>query len=70
VGIVLGVEGRTVAEIFGYPDDLKFHSSMTLFAKSATQFAEVEGSERNGVFEDALAKYFGGVMDQGTVARI
>ena len=70
VGIVLGVEGRTVAEIFGYPDDLKFHSSMTLFAKAATQFAEEGGSERNGVFEDALAKYFGGVMDQGTVARI
>jgi uncharacterized protein (DUF1810 family) len=31
-GIVVGVEGRTVEEIFGYPDDLKFHSSVTLFA--------------------------------------
>jgi uncharacterized protein (DUF1810 family) len=28
--IVVGVEGRTVEEIFGYPDDLKFHSSMTI----------------------------------------
>src|SRR5260370_31783117 len=32
-GIVVGVEGKagsrkTASEIFGYPDDLKFHSSM------------------------------------------
>ncbi len=26
------IEGRTIEEIFGYPDHLKFHSSMTLFA--------------------------------------
>src|SRR6201984_613417 len=29
------VEGRPIAEIFGYPDDLKFRSSMTLFAHAA-----------------------------------
>src|ERR1700734_3280660 len=29
-GIVVNVQGKTVEEIFGYPDDLKFHSSMTL----------------------------------------
>src|SRR5271170_6519896 len=34
-GIVVGVEGKKVEEIFGYPDDLKFHSSMTLFAKAS-----------------------------------
>ena len=45
------VEGRTVSEIFGFPDDLKFHSSMTLFAA-------VRGE--NGVFLEALRKYFGG----------
>jgi len=64
VGIVCGVEGRSVEEIFGYPDDLKFHSSVTLFAKAA------EGSEGNGVFGEALEKYFGGVMDRGTLERI
>ena len=69
VGLVIGVEGRTVGEIFGYPDDLKFHSSVTLFAQAATQLAK-SGSERNEVFEEALAKYFGGAMDQGTLARI
>jgi uncharacterized protein (DUF1810 family) len=61
-GIVVELEGKSVEEIFGYPDNLKFHSSMTLFA-------EVEGpSER--VFHKALKKYFGGQADQGTLKRI
>jgi uncharacterized protein (DUF1810 family) len=64
VGIVCGVEGRSVEEIFGYPDDLKFHSSVTLFAKAA------EGSKGNEVFGEALEKYFGGEMDRGTLERI
>ena len=59
--IVVGVEGRSVEEIFGYPDDLKFHSSMTLFAKAG---------EEAGVFGEALEKYFGGRMDGGTLERI
>ena len=59
--IVVGVEGRSVEEIFGYPDDLKFHSSMTLFAKAG---------EEAGVFGEALGKYFGGRMDRGTLERI
>ncbi len=61
-GIVVGVDGRTVEEIFGYPDDLKFHSSMTLFA-------EVESSPEN-VFDGALKKYFDGTMDKATLARL
>jgi uncharacterized protein (DUF1810 family) len=61
-GMVVGLEGKSVEEIFGYPDNLKFHSSMTLFA-------EVEGpSER--VFHKALEKYFGGKTDQATLARL
>jgi uncharacterized protein (DUF1810 family) len=68
-GIVMGVQGKTVGEIFGSPDDMKFHSSMTLFAKAATSFAKTaEGL--GDVFEEALAKYFGGAMDQGTMRRI
>ena len=63
-GIVCGVEGRTVEEIFGYPDDLKFHSSMTLFAKAA------EANEMDEVFGEALEKYFDGEMDAGTLERI
>jgi len=60
-GIVCAVEGRTVEEIFGWPDDLKFHSSMTLFAKA---------DESGGVFGETLQKYFGGEMDKGTLERL
>lgn len=31
-GAVLVVEGRSLLEIFGYPDDLKLQSSTTLFS--------------------------------------
>jgi uncharacterized protein (DUF1810 family) len=47
--LVNQIEGRAIDEIFGYPDNLKFRSSMTLFA-SATP--------GNSVFLQALAKYF------------
>jgi len=67
-GIVVGVQGRTVEEIFGYPDDLKFHSSMTLFDKAAALFDRASPSER--VFHEALKKYFGGKADQGTLERL
>jgi uncharacterized protein (DUF1810 family) len=52
------VEGRSVNQIFGYPDDLKFRSSMSLFALIASE---------SRVFKDALEKYFGGELDQLTV---
>jgi uncharacterized protein (DUF1810 family) len=60
-GLVLGVQGKTVEEIFGYPDDLKFHSSMTLFAR-----ADASG----GLFAEVLTKFFDGAEDQGTLARL
>ena len=56
--LVNAVRSRTVKEIFGYPDDLKFHSSMTLFAA-----VSLGGS----VFHAALAQYFGGDADPLTV---
>ena len=59
--LVAQVEGRSIEEIFGSPDDLKFRSSMTLFARAAPQ---------EQVFKDALQKYFGGEVDWATVERI
>lgn len=59
--LVNAVEGRRVEEIFGYPDHLKFHSSMTLFAHAAAD---------NQVFLDALRKYFGGEEDSLTLERL
>ena len=60
--LVNRVEGRTVRAIFGYPDDLKFRSSMTLFARAAA-----DGSEP---FAAALAKYFAGEEDPLTRERL
>jgi uncharacterized protein (DUF1810 family) len=59
--LVNKVEGRTAGEIFGFPDDLKFHSSMTLFAATAAD---------PQVFAKALEKYFGGKRDGETMRRI
>jgi uncharacterized protein (DUF1810 family) len=49
--LALGVEDCSAREIFGSPDDLKFHSSMTLFATVAV--GEM-------IFDAALRKYFAG----------
>jgi uncharacterized protein (DUF1810 family) len=59
--IVNGLEKRSVSEIFGYPDDMKFHSSMTLFAQCA---------EDAGEFEQAIEKYFEGQPDAATLERL
>jgi uncharacterized protein (DUF1810 family) len=56
--LVTEIEGSDVHEIFGYPDDLKFHSSITLFAKAAPG---------NPVFKKALQKYFEGKEDAATL---
>ena len=55
------VKGRSIQEIFGYPDDLKFRSSMTLFAHATSD---------NAVFKDALQKYFEGEFDPLTIERL
>ncbi len=55
------VEGRTIREIFGYPDDLKFRSCVTLFAHATPE---------NQVFRDALRKYFDGAVDPLTIERL
>jgi uncharacterized protein (DUF1810 family) len=55
------VEGKSVSEIFGYPDDLKFHSSMTLFANVASD---------EEIFTDALDKYFSGQLDPLTMEEL
>ena len=56
--LVLQLEGRSAQDIFGYPDCLKFRSSMTLFAAVA---------DGNSTFRQALDKYYDGVEDKGTV---
>jgi len=54
---VLAIDGKTVSEIFGSPDDMKFKSSMTLFACV---------TESEALFTQVLEKYFDGERDKKT----
>lgn len=58
---VAAVPDRSIAEILGYPDDLKFRSSMTLFAAVAAD---------NKDFTDPLDKFYGGKADPATLERL
>ncbi len=55
---VMSVQGRSASDIFGYPDDMKLQSSMTLFALV---------SEPGSVFERVLEKYYQGKRDARTL---
>ncbi len=55
---VLILKNRTISEILGYPDDLKFKSSMTLFSQVA---------DSSPLFEANLTKYCQGESDQQTL---
>ena len=52
---------RTLEEIFGYPDHLKFRSCMTLFERAAGS------GQGDAVFRAALDQYCGGEGDPLTV---
>jgi uncharacterized protein (DUF1810 family) len=59
--LVNAIREKSVREIFGQPDDMKFGSSMTLFAQVA---------KGHSVFHEAVEKYFGGRFDEATLTRI
>jgi uncharacterized protein (DUF1810 family) len=58
VTLVNAIDGRSISAIFSSPDDLKFHSSVTLFANATAE---------NAIFLAALEKYFSGKPDQATL---
>lgn len=59
--IVAAHEDLSAEDIFGHPDDLKFRSSMTLFADVAPDEA---------VFQQCIDKYFDGEPDDATLMRL
>ena len=59
--LVNSIEGRSVDEIFGWPDNLKVRSSMTLFARATPD---------NAKFLRLLEKFYGGEQDPATVALL
>jgi uncharacterized protein (DUF1810 family) len=56
--LLLNVQGRSLQDIFGSPDDMKLRSCMTLFTKAS-------GDTR--IFAQALAKYCAGAEDLRTI---
>ena len=60
-GLVNGVRDRTINQILGGPDDMKFRSSMTLFAAVAPD---------QPAFRLALDRFFAGVPDRLTIRRL
>lgn len=59
--LVNAVQGRSIGEIFGSPDDMKVRSSMTLFARATPD---------NEDFVELLARYYGGEEDPLTRERL
>ncbi len=59
---VLATEGRTLNAIFGSPDDMKFRSSMTLFAHAAPAGVDL--------FQTALDRFCEGRPDERTLELI
>jgi uncharacterized protein (DUF1810 family) len=59
--LTLDVEGKTARDIFGSTDEMKFRSSMTLFARAAP-----DGDS----FQRCIDKYFAGSPDPATIARL
>ena len=59
--LAAAVPGRSASEVFGYPDDLKLRSSMTLFAQADPDAPE---------FAAVLDRYFDGEPDPRTLALL
>ena len=59
--IVLETEGHTAEDIFGPTDAMKVRSCMTLFHRAAPD---------DPVFAQVLDRYYGGVADEATDARL
>jgi len=61
VRLVNEIEGRSAEQIFGWPDNLKLRSSVTLCARA---------TEDNRDFLALLDKYYGGEQDPLTLSRL
>jgi uncharacterized protein (DUF1810 family) len=59
--LVVDAGAGSISEIFHYPDDLKFRSSMTLFLRA-------DPTAR--VFQQALDMYFAGELDPRTLEKL
>ncbi|MEO3433321.1 DUF1810 domain-containing protein [Inquilinus sp. CAU 1745] len=61
VELTLRHEGQSATDMLGSPDDLKFRSSLTLFAEAASDPAD------KALFEKALSLFYDGARDRRTL---
>jgi uncharacterized protein (DUF1810 family) len=59
--LTLDMEGKTARDIFGAIDEMKFLSSMTLFAQAAPD---------EDIFRRCIDKYFAGAPDPTTLGKL
>jgi uncharacterized protein (DUF1810 family) len=59
--LLLAIDGKSAADVFGLVDAMKLRSSMTLFSRADPQQA---------VFHQVLDRYFQGSEDQETISRL
>jgi uncharacterized protein (DUF1810 family) len=59
--LVAGIDGRSIEAIFGWPDNLKVRSSMTLFIRATDDDAD---------FRAVLDKFYDGVEDAATLEEL
>ena len=59
--LVLAIDDRAIDDIFGWPDNLKVRSSMTLFAQA---------TDDNADFVAVLDTFYGGERDSRTLALL
>jgi uncharacterized protein (DUF1810 family) len=59
--LLLATPDRSILQILGSPDDLKFRSCMTLFAHI---------TKDNQLFVDAVKRYYGGKFDDRTLEQL
>ena len=60
--LILTLNENNASIVFGYPDDLKLRSSMTLFLEAS------DTDEDRELFQKVLDKYFSGKVDTRTLA--
>lgn len=59
--LLAALPGHDPHAVFGAPDDMKFHSCLTLFAQAAPEVS---------IFAQCLHQYFSGLPDQATLAML
>ena len=58
--LLLNLNTNCALEVFGYPDDMKLHSCMTLFHIASKE-------DKHGPFMKVIDKFFDGELDKNTI---